>query len=151
MSQTDAASGGSTASRFEPPISELAVPFWAATRRRQLLLQWCMACRVPVFYPREACPRCLGDRLEWQVASGQGIVYAVTVEHRPQDPRMKARAPYAVALVDLAEGARMLTNVVGCPPDAVEPGMAVTLCWEPLSDGRMLPQFTPSLSAPRGG
>jgi uncharacterized OB-fold protein len=71
-------------------------------------------------------------------------VYAVTVEHRPQDPRLASRAPYAVALVDLDDGARMLTNIVGCDPTSVTVGMPVAIAWEPLSDGRQLPVFTPT-------
>ena len=52
--------------------------------------------------------------------------------------------PYVVALVDLDEGVRMMTNIVGCPPEDVRIGMAVTVTWEPLSDGRQLPLFTPT-------
>jgi hypothetical protein len=71
-------------------------------------------------------------------------VYAVTVEHRPQDPRLRDRAPYAVALVDLKEGVRVMTNVVGCDPNVVAAGMAVSVTWEELSDGRNLPLFEPA-------
>jgi uncharacterized OB-fold protein len=71
-------------------------------------------------------------------------VYSVTVEHRPRDPRMASKAPYAIALVDVEEGWRMLTNIVGCDPLTVTIGMPVTVAWEPLSDGRNLPLFTPT-------
>lgn len=137
-----------TATRFEPPVSDAARPFWDATRERRLLLQWCRACDAPVHYPREACPRCLGDALDWREASGRGEVYAVSVMHRPGHPGLRDRVPYAVALVDLEEGARLMTNVVGCPPDAVRPGLAVRVTWEPLSDGRALPLFEPAGGAP---
>lgn len=130
--------------RLEPPISSVSAPFWDATRARLLTLQWCIDCETPVFYPRAVCPGCLGSALEWRPASGDGCVYAVTVEHRPQNPGMAAMAPYAVALVDLDEGVRMLTNVVGCPPEEVSVGMRVSVTWEALSDGRHLPLFEPS-------
>jgi uncharacterized protein len=132
------------ATRPEPPVSEVSEPFWDATRSGRLVLQWCATCDRAVFYPRAVCPRCLGDRLEWRPSPGTGRVYAVTVEHRPQDPRLASRAPYAVALVDLDDGARMLTNIVGCDPASVTVGMPVAVTWEPLSDGRQLPVFTPT-------
>jgi uncharacterized OB-fold protein len=129
---------------LEPPASEVAAPFWDATRREELVLPWCTACDRPFWYPREVCPACLGDAIEWRPAAGTGDVYAVSVQHRAGPGRDEADGPYAVALVDLAEGVRVMANVVGCPPDAVAVGMAVRVAWEPLSDGRNLPQMTPT-------
>lgn len=133
-----------TMQRVQPPVTPLTEPFWEATREGRYLLQWCLDCGEPIFYPREICPRCLDSNLEWREASGDATVYAVTVEHRPQDKRNTELAPYVVALVDLAEGVRVLSNVIGCPPDDVSVGMAVRLTWEPLEDGRRLPQFEPA-------
>jgi uncharacterized protein len=128
--------------RMEPPAAEVSRPFWEATRNKQFLLQWCTPCDQPIFYPREVCPRCLGTELEWRPASGQGQVHAVSVQHNPpMPPAAFNQGPYVVALIDLAEGARVMSNVIGCPPDDVVVGMPVTLTWEPLSDGRHLPQF----------
>jgi uncharacterized OB-fold protein len=129
---------------LEPPVSEVAAPFWDATRREELVLPWCTACDRPFWYPREMCPACLGDAIEWRPAAGTGDVYAVSVQHRAGPGRDEADGPYAVALVDLAEGVRVMANVVGCPPDDVAVGMAVRVAWEPLSDGRNLPQMTPT-------
>jgi len=129
---------------MEPPVSELTEPFWDATRQRQFLLQWCTACQRPIFYPREICPRCFGNKLEWRPASGAGEVYAVSVQHQPAMPLPAfSDGPYAVALIELAEGVRVMSNVVGCPPEEVVVGMPVTLTWEPLTDGRHLPLFEP--------
>jgi hypothetical protein len=130
--------------RMEPTPTELTEPFWDATRRHELLLQWCTDCEQPIFYPRERCPRCLGSSLEWRPASGRGEVYAVTVDQRPQLSSRRQEEPFAVALIDLEEGVRMMSNVIDCPPDDVAVGMAVVLAWEPLSDGRNLPQFKPA-------
>jgi uncharacterized OB-fold protein len=129
--------------RLVPPASEVAAPFWDATRGRALVLQWCTDCEQPVHYPREACPRCLGSNFDWRPASGAATVHAVSVQHRPGPGRDAADGPYAVALVELPEGVRMMTNVVGCEPDAVTVGMAVRVAWEPLPDGRNLPVFAP--------
>jgi uncharacterized OB-fold protein len=127
--------------RFEPPISEVAEPFWNATREGRLLLPWCTACARPVWYPREVCPRCLGSTLEWRESQGRGVVYACTVEHKAQTRALAA--PYVVALVELDEGVRLLSNVVGRPPERIAVGDRVRVTWEPLSDGRRLPLFEP--------
>lgn len=130
--------------RFEPPVSDNAKPFWDATREHRLVLQYCRADGKPVHYPREACPRCLGTDLEWRPASGRGVVYAFTVNHVPGSAKPEQQPPYVVALVDLDEGVRMMTNIVGCAPADVRVGIAVEVSWEPLSDGRALPVFAPS-------
>jgi hypothetical protein len=118
------------------------------------LIQWCTACDEGVFYPRAFCPSCgtaaaVGEGLEWRPASGRATVHSYTVEHNPAatGATFSDGQAYVVALVDLQEGVRMLTNVVGCPPDDVKVGQEVTLIWEPLSDGRQLPQFTPTGTA----
>jgi hypothetical protein len=132
---------------MEPPVGADSSPFWEATREGRLLVQWCSACDRGIFYPRSFCPYCSGrDGLEWRTASGRATVYAATVEHNPAatGATFSDGEPYTVALVDLEEGVRMLSNVVGCPPGDVAPGMAVSVMWEPLSDGRQLPLFSPT-------
>lgn len=141
MSPAKQDQGQREATRFEPPVSEVAEPFWEATRQGRLMLQWCRACAKPIWFPREVCPGCLGDDLEWRQAGGEGTVYACTVEHKAQTRALEA--PYVIALVDLDEGVRLLANVVGCPPEQVAVGDRVQVTWEPLSDGRQLPLFEP--------
>jgi len=127
----------------EPPVSDTTQPFWDATREQRLLIQWCTACGEPVWFPREVCPACLGSSLVWRPSSGLAEVYAFTVEHRPTMPTPFGDEPYVVALVELEEGPRLMTNVVGCAPDTVSVGMPVQVTWEALSDGRNLPLFEP--------
>ena len=129
--------------RAEPPAAAEAQPFWDATRDRRLVLPWCTECERPFWYPRPVCPRCLRPDIDWRQASGRGEVYAVSVMHRPGNPTMQGRVPYAVALVDLEEGVRIMSNVVGAAPEEVKVGMPVTVTWEQLSDGRHLPLFEP--------
>jgi uncharacterized OB-fold protein len=152
-------------SRMEPPVGAESGPFWEATREGTLLVQWCTSCDRGIFYPRFFCPYCAvagpddsaadqsdrsgqssGSMLEWRTASGRAIVHAATVEHNPAatGATFSHGEPYVVALVDLDEGVRMMTNIIGCAPEDVRPGMAVTVTWEPLSDGRQLPLFTPA-------
>jgi uncharacterized OB-fold protein len=139
--------------RFEPPVGAESGPFWDATREGRLLVQWCTRCDRGVFYPRAFCPYCggvggqeVGRPLEWREASGRATVHAAVVEHRPEaaGAAFADGAPFCIALVDLEEGVRMMTNIVGCPLADVRSGMAVTVTWEPLSDGRQLALFQPA-------
>ena len=130
--------------RREPPTSEEAAPFWDATREQRFVLPWCTECDAAVWYPRAVCPRCSGDAVVWRDDAGDGTVYAASVQHRPGPGRDADDGPYAVALIDLDAGVRMMSNVVGCAPEEVAAGMRVALGWEPLSDGRHLPVFHPA-------
>jgi hypothetical protein len=132
-------SGEVRATRFEPVASVGGEPFWEGTREERFLLPWCAGCGRPHWFPREVCPYCLSPDLEWREASGAGTVHAVSVMPKPGNPAMAGREPYAVALVDLAEGVRMLSEVTEDDPYAVTVGDAVELGWEPLTDGRHLP------------
>jgi uncharacterized protein len=86
-------------------------------------LQFCAACGdKAVFPPRAICPSCGGTALRWQAASGAGTVYATTVvRDRPENGGDRN-----IALIDLAEGARLMSRVEGLPPTQVKIGMAVT-------------------------
>ena len=131
------------AARYAPPESPASAPFRAATREQRLVLQWCRSCQRPIHFPREACPTCLGDDLEFRPASGRGTVYAASTMPKPGHPTMAGREPYVVALIELEEGVRLMSNVVGTSPESVVVGLPVTVVWEPLADGRHLPQFEP--------
>ena len=143
-----------TPRRFEPPVGAESAPFWDATREGTLLLQWCTACDRAVFYPRSFCPHCGAGTaaLGWRPASGRATVHAAVVETRPEasGAAFSGGEPYCVALVDLDEGVRMMTNIVGCPPADVRSGLAVEVSWEPLSDGRRLPLFRPAAGTVEG-
>jgi uncharacterized protein len=127
--------------RIRPPVSPAAAPYWDATRDRRLVIQWCTSCEQAIHFPREACPGCLGTELEFRPAAGTGVIYAVSTMPVPGNAGMAGRTPYAVALVDLAEGVRVLTNVVGDGAGSAAVGAAVSVAWEPLADGRHLPVF----------
>jgi uncharacterized protein len=129
---------------IEPPVTEASAPFWDATRDQRLVLPWSTATGKAVWYPREVDPAAPDQPFDWREASGDGVVYAASVHHKAGPGRDPDDGPYVVALVELSEGVRMMTNVVGCPPDDVEVGMPVRVVWHPLSDGRHLPQFEPA-------
>ncbi|MSP97504.1 MAG: Zn-ribbon domain-containing OB-fold protein [Betaproteobacteria bacterium] len=101
-------------------------------------LQKCAGCGKHVFYPRVICPHCGADRLEWVAASGGGTVYSTTVVRR----KPEAGGDYNVALVDLAEGPRMMSRVVGVEPAAVKIGMKVKARVAEENAARIV-EFTP--------
>ena len=122
--------------RLEPPVTAVTEAFWNATRNQELVIQHCPVGDHPVWFPREVCPEHLIGGLVWKRASGEGTVYAFTVDHRQEPPR-------PVLMVELAEGPRLLGNLVDGDVSEIAVGMKVRVAWEPLSDGRNLPQFTP--------
>ena len=80
-----------TPRRMEPPVTELTQPFWEATREHRFLLQWCVDCDAAQYFPRDICLACGGSHLEWREASGDGVVYALTVENKPMNPAINER------------------------------------------------------------
>ena len=128
--------------RIEPPVTPLAEPYWNATRRNELVAQRCQDCDRFVWYPREACPGCLSADLEWAPLSGAGTIYTFNVMRKPGNPMMGDEVPYIIALVDLDEGIRMTTNVVGTELGSLRCDQRVQVDWSvELSDGRRLPVF----------
>ena len=121
-----------------PEPSAVSAPFWAATEKRQLMMQRCVSCDRLVWYPRFVCPHCGEFSLRWEELSGHGTIYAVSLHHRAAHPAFADRVPYSVVLVDLDEGVRMMSNVFGPEPSI---GDAVSVAWWPLDDGRHLPTF----------
>lgn len=116
-----------------PPYNPEAGPFWRAAAEGRLVLPRCDGCGHHVWYPRAWCPVCGSDDVTWVELSGYGTVYAVTVLHRGMGPWANA-APFAVAYVELAEGPRILTNVVTDDPTAVRIGDPVRAIFIPLPD-----------------
>jgi uncharacterized OB-fold protein len=109
-----------------------------------MALQRCADCKTVRFYPRALCPQCLSERVEWVPVSGRGSVYSFTVCHRPASEAFAAITPYIVALVDLAEGVRVLANLVDCRPAEARVGMSVALRYEDVADGVALYTFAPT-------
>jgi uncharacterized OB-fold protein len=118
--------------------------YWEAAHRHELLLQQCDACHKFRFYPRSICPYCFAEKFEWVRAAGRGTVYSFTVIHRPPFPVFRDKVPYVLAIIELTEGVRMMTNIIGCEPNMVEIGMPVEVTFEDVTEEITLPQFKPS-------
>ena len=111
-------------------------PYFEAVAEGRLLLKRCGDCSKPHYYPRPICPFCMSDNTEWLEASGNGEIYAWSVQRRA-DP------PYAIAYVTLAEGPTIMTSIVDCDLDALAIGQKVALRFE-VREGRQVPVFQPA-------
>ena len=118
--------------------------YWQGLKAGQLLLQHCRHCGHVQFYQQALCRSCGSEALEHRAASGRGKVHSFSVVHRAPGPAFKQDTPYAVLLVELDEGPRMISSLVGADPMAVQFEMAVELVCETVSDGVVLPRFRPA-------
>jgi uncharacterized protein len=119
-----------------------SAPYWRAARHGRLVVQRCEECGAHQLYPRDRCLACRGP-VGWVDASGRGTVYSFTVIRQNYSRPFRDMIPYVVALVDLAEGPRLMTNIVGCSPDDVRVGMAVRATFEAVSEEAGIALFTP--------
>ncbi len=126
-----------------PAITEDGAPYWEGCRQGELRAQRCAACRRLRWPPSVLCPHCLAQGGDWVALSGRGTVYSFIIVHRPQHPAFFEDAPYNVAIVELEEGIRMHSNVVGCPNEALRVGLAVEVVFEKVNDEVTLPRFRP--------
>ncbi|MFI9049357.1 Zn-ribbon domain-containing OB-fold protein [Streptomyces sp. NPDC053427] len=129
MAGPEAARG---APRSDLPESDAFTrPYWDGAAEGRLLLRRCRAesggCGAAHHYPREFCPYCWGEDVEWEPAGGRATLYTWSVVHRNDLPPFGARVPYVAAVVDLAEGPRMMTEIIGCAPEDLRIGMPLVV------------------------
>ena len=125
----------------EPVANADSAPYWDAARERRLLIRSCRACGTKHFMPRYLCPACWSDQLEWVPSAGKGSVHSFSIIRRAPVATFAQKVPYVVALIDLDEGPRMVTNIVGDDALSVRIGERVEVTFEERGDGAMLPQF----------
>jgi uncharacterized OB-fold protein len=120
-------------------------PFWDAAKQRKLLIQRCDDCGGHYFYARPLCPLCLSRSVKWVEASGRGRLHTFVVNQR--GPRgFPAEGPFVVGIVELEEGVRMMSNIVGVDPDPknLRCEMPVEVVFEDITDDITLPKFKPA-------
>jgi uncharacterized OB-fold protein len=119
-------------------------PYWDALKEHKLLIQRCQDCEKAYFYPRPFCPLCFSKNVEWFEASGKGTLYSFVINHRPA-PGF-GPDPYVIAVVELEEGPRMMSNLIDidADPDKVHCDMAVEIAYLDVTDEVTLPQFRPA-------
>lgn len=109
-------------------------PYWEAAARHEFQLPYCTPCQRYFFIPRVLCPRCHSEQIEWRPASGNGVIYSYTISRRPAGPAFADRAPYVVALIDLEEGPRMMSNVLTDDVEGVRIGQRVQVEFEDVGE-----------------
>jgi len=130
------------ARRPRPAISDDTRFFWEGVERGELLIQRCAVCGVLRHPPGPMCPQCQSPDWDAITAAGRGSVHSYVVPHHPRLPGFPER--YVVALVDLEEGTRLVTDLVGVEPEEVRIGMAVELAITRVDDELTLPLFRPT-------
>jgi len=115
-------------------------PYWQAAKDGQLVMKCCNDCTAFRFIPQYFCPVCGSEEMTWKPVSGAGTVASFTRVHRAPIKAFRAKTPYMIALIDLAEGPRMMANIVGADADQIAIGDAVEVCFEPRGD-IAVPQF----------
>jgi hypothetical protein len=127
-----------------PAITAEMRPFFTAAKRRELRVQRCIACGTHRFPARAICSHCLSTDAEWVPVSGRGDVFSFNVMHQVYHPGFAGEVPYAVVIVQLAEGAKMVSNLVGVEPHDIRIGMPVRVVFEDITDEVTLPKFAPA-------
>jgi uncharacterized OB-fold protein len=127
----------------EVNMSDYKQTYWQKLKTGELWLQYCIECQQFIFYPRETCPHCLQSKLEWQPVSGLGIVYSYTIVNVSALPEFIDQTPYIYAIIELAEGVKLPSNIIDCPLEQVQVGLPVKLTMIKRGENT-LPVFTPA-------
>jgi uncharacterized OB-fold protein len=117
-------------------------PFWSGAKDHVLRIQRCQDCQRAIFYPRIMCPHCASDALAWFDASGRATLHSYVINHVPT-PGFSEDGPYALAIVELEEGVKMMSSLVGIPadPEHLKLDMALIVQFEDRGD-HSIPVFT---------
>lgn len=119
-------------------------PFWEAAKAHKLTVQKCDSCSGTWFPPATICPHCGSLEHQWIEVSGQGKVHTFVVFHRLYHKGWDGEIPYTVAVVELAEGPRMMANIIGIPPDKVACEMPVKVVFDDVTPDVTIPKFQPA-------
>jgi hypothetical protein len=135
------------------PITPESKPFWDGLREQKLMLPKCGDCGRVFFYPRIVCPHCQSRNVGWIQGTGRGKLYSFEIAYQTISKAFKVKPPYVLAMVELDEGARMLTNLVNVEPDPkkIRCDMPVEIVYQKLTDEVTLPLFQPAGAKAAGG
>ena len=124
-----------------PTMDQNSAFFWEGVEKGELRIQRCSACKELRHPPRPMCPHCTSLDSDYVLSSGNGEVYSFIVHHHP--PVYGFETPFAIALVELEEGTRIVGNLPGVPPEKVEVGLPVEVSFVRVDDEWTLPQWRP--------
>jgi uncharacterized OB-fold protein len=121
-------------------------PFWDGCKKHQLKFQKCKTCLYVRWPPSIICPKCHSPEVAWILARGRGKIYTYAIFHQVFHKEFKNDIPYIVAVVELEEGPRLITNIIGCSPDIITCDMPVEVVWEDVTKKVSLPKFKPVIN-----
>lgn len=124
-----------------PTLGEENRPFWEATKKNELRMQQCLDCNHIRYPINHVCPKCLSEKAEWKKLSGRGEVFSSIVFHQVYNAAFAKDVPYNVAMIQLEEGPRMISNVVGVPASDVKVGDKVEVVFDPVTEEVTIPRF----------
>jgi uncharacterized OB-fold protein len=128
-----------------PPVVPETKPFWDGAKAGRLMLPRCPRCSFVIWYPRQFCPECGHTCVDWFEASGSGSIYSYTIVRRGEGAYRETPF-YVLALVDLREGPRVLTNIIDCDPAQLHVGQSVSAVFCDAGDCAALLRFRPLLN-----
>ena len=133
------------------PITPEAKPYWDGAKNGKLMIPKCQACGKPFMHPRVLCPHCSSRDVTWIEASGRGTLHSFEIAHQILNKAFKVKTPVVLALVQLEEGPRLLTNLVNVEPDPkkIRCDMPVEVVFEKQTDEISLPMFQPAKGGAR--
>ncbi len=127
-----------------PVPDEASQPFFDGAKQHRLMLQKCLACGTLMWPVKPRCDHCFSENVTWVQASGKGTLYSFALMHQIYHPGFASEIPYNIAQVDLEEGLRIISNVVGVPNSALQIGMPLEVTFEKVSEEVTLPKFRPT-------
>lgn len=127
-----------------PLPDEASQPLFDGALRGELMINRCRPCGTYLAAGTQICPECLSDDIEWTKASGNGTLFTFGLMHQLYHPGFANETPYNVAVVELEEGPRINTNMVGIANEDLEVGMAVKVTFEDVGEGVKVPKFRPA-------
>lgn len=127
--------------RPRPDTRGAGKAYWKAAGEGRLDIPRCRSCGQVHWYPRVHCPHCGAAELEWMTASGHGRIHTFTVVRNSGDPYFKTKVPYVLAMIDLDEGVRIMSNLPDCDPASVRVGAEVDVFFEKVDDDVAVPLF----------
>jgi uncharacterized protein len=127
-----------------PAFTDLTRPYWENARAGRLVTQRCNSCANSWHPPLPVCPHCHGSDIGWRQVSGSGTVYTYTVVRHATHAALADHLPYVIAIVELAEGPRIVTGITGCAPHDVRVGLPVSVRFETVTEEVSLPYFEPA-------
>jgi uncharacterized protein len=132
---------------YQKPIpipDERSKPFFDGAKRHQLMIQQCSSCGTVMWPVKSRCDNCLSAKVTWVQSCGKGTLYSFALMHQVYHPGFSSEVPYNIVEVDLEEGLRILSNVVGCSNNELHIGMSLEVTFEDVTDEVTLPKFKPA-------